>query len=428
MDSPRLRMRSSLDYPRPVLNQRMLTNGSHSSTGSTGSTGSTASTGSTGSTGSTALNAPTTSSSLGAPNGMAGLAGPSGLSGPTNSLMHVGSYKTRPRNLQQSSIVIPSFSPPTGAIPDTSGSVDVDDLNAIDLTGSSVSLDLNGSMDPLFFSSKKAPSSPIPKLDLGEPLMLSTNSSAANDYLVLDTSKQAPLQVYPTQPAASASASASAAPLPSTPQKADPSALFAPASGAALASQPQAPNPLQIQPQNPSQLQPQLQPQAQAQVQPSQSSQAFLQPQAPSPFQLQPPAMQSASQLQLQPQPQPQPQPQVQAPAQLQPQTANQFQIQPSSQSFLQPQSQFQPQLQPQSQPQSQFQLQPQMQSQSQLQPMRSLQEMPSLGSVAGLQSEVQMTDGLGFEGMQSPSWMPNFDEEQPVELPADLDKSELIR
>lgn len=68
------------------------------------------------------------------------------------------------------------------------------------------------------------------------------------------------------------------------------------------------------------------------------------------------------------------------------------------------------------------------MQSQSQLQPMRSLQEMPSLGSVAGLQSEVQMTDGLGFEGMQSPSWMPNFDEEQPVELPADLDKSELIR
>ena len=174
MDSPRLRMRSSLDYPRPVLNQRMLTNGSHSSTGSTGSTGS------------TALNAPNASSSLGAPNGMAGLAGPSGLSGPTNSLMHVGSYKTRPRNLQQSSIVIPSFSPPTGAIPDTSGSVDVDDLNAIDLTGSSVSLDLNGSMDPLFFSSKKAPSSPIPKLDLGEPLMLSTNSSASNDYLVLD--------------------------------------------------------------------------------------------------------------------------------------------------------------------------------------------------------------------------------------------------
>lgn len=329
--------------------------------------------------------------------------------------------------------MIPSFSPPTGAIPDTSGSVDVDDLNAIDLTGSSVSLDLNGSMDPLFFSSKKAPSSPIPKLDLGEPLMLSTNSSAANDYLVLDTSKQAPLQVYPTQPAASASASASAAPLPSTPQKADPSALFAPASGAALASQPQAPNPLQIQPQNPGQLQPQPQaqprpqPQAQAQVQPSQSSQssqAFLQPQAPSPFQLQPPAMQSASQLQLQPQPQTQ----VQAQAQLQPQTTNQFQIQPSSQSFLQPQSQFQPQLQPQSQPQSQFQLQPQMQSQSQLQPMRSLQEMPSLGSVAGLQSEVQMTDGLGFEGLQSPSWMPNFDEEQPVELPADLDKSELIR
>lgn len=84
MDSPRLRMRSSLDYPRPMLNQRMLTNGSHSSNGSGGSGGS---------IGSSALNAPNASSSLGAPNGMAGLPGPSGLSGPTNSLMHVGSWK-----------------------------------------------------------------------------------------------------------------------------------------------------------------------------------------------------------------------------------------------------------------------------------------------------------------------------------------------
>ena len=290
--------------------------------------------------------------------------------------------------------MIPPFSPSAGAIPDTTGSCDVDDLNGIDLTGSSVSLDLNSQMDPLLFSSKKAPSSPIPKLDLGEPLMLNTNSSAPNDYLVLDTSKQTPLQVYPTtQP------TASSAQFLSSPQKPNSSAMFVPSSST-LQPQPQAPSQLQIQPQNSNQLQ--LQPQS-----------SFLQPQSTSQFQLQPPA-QPSSQLQIQPQNPNQLQIQPQNPNQLQLQPSSSFQIQTPSQSILP--SQLQPSMQ------SQPPLQPSLQS------MRSLQPMSSLNGVSGLQSEVQVADGLGFDGVQSPSWLPNFDLEQPAELPADLDNSELLR
>lgn len=76
--------------------------------------------------------------------------------------------------------------------------MDLDPISGVDVTGSNVSLDLNSSLDAVSDSGKKAPTSPIPVLNLGEPLMPNSTTANSGDFLVMDTSKQTPLQVYPT--------------------------------------------------------------------------------------------------------------------------------------------------------------------------------------------------------------------------------------
>lgn len=83
-------------------------------------------------------------------------------------------------------------------VSDTQPSMDLDAISGVDVTGSNVSLDLNSSLDAVSDSGKKAPTSPIPVLNLGEPLMPNSATANSGDFLVMDTSKQTPLQVYPT--------------------------------------------------------------------------------------------------------------------------------------------------------------------------------------------------------------------------------------
>ena len=111
--------------------------------------------------------------------------------------------------------------------------MDLDGISGVDVTGSNVSLDLNSSLDAVSDPVKKAPTSPIPVLNLGEPLMPNSAPANSGDFLVMDTSKQTPLQVYPTtqaQPASTLSTQLDSQPVMAAPAPAPLSLAHAPSS------------------------------------------------------------------------------------------------------------------------------------------------------------------------------------------------------